>query len=65
MTEFEIPEYYKSIKKPKQEEENMIDRNCFICGKKAKMGKFQRYCTIQCRNTATRLDSVAHGLRFK
>ena len=61
---FEIPEYYNQSK-PKQEEENMTERNCFICGKKAKMGKFQRYCSIQCRNTATKLDSVAHGLRFR
>ena len=65
MTKFEIPEYYKSIKKPKPEEENMTERNCFICGTKAKMGKFQRYCSVQCRTRATKLDSTAHGLRFR
>ena len=64
MTEFEIPEYLNQSK-PKPKEENMTERNCFICGKKAKMGKFQRYCSIQCRNRATELDNVAHGLKFR
>ena len=65
MTEFEIPEYYKSIKKPKPEEEVLVKRNCFICGTKAKMAKFQRYCSVQCRTRATKLDVNAHGLRFR
>ena len=61
---FEKPDYYNQSK-PKAKEEVLVERNCFICGKKANMGKFQRYCSIQCRNTATKLDSVAHGLRFR
>ena len=61
---FEIPEYYNQAK-PKPKEEVLVERNCFICGKKAKMGKFQRYCSIQCRNRATELDNVAHGLKFR
>ena len=61
---FEIPDYYNQSK-PKPKEEVLTERKCFICGKKAKMGKFQRYCSIQCRNTATKLDSTAHGLRFR
>ena len=65
MTEFKIPDYYKSIKKPQPEEEKLIERKCNICGKKAKIGRFERYCNVHCRNTATRLDSVAHGLRFR
>jgi len=64
MTKFEIPDYYNQSK-PKAKEEALVERNCFICGKKAKMGKFQRYCNIHCRNKATRLDSTAHGLRFR
>ena len=64
MTKSEIPDYYNQSK-PKPEETVLIERNCFICGKKAKMEKFQRYCNIHCRNRATILDSMAHGLRFR
>jgi hypothetical protein len=64
MTKFEIPDYY-NLSKPKPKEEVLIERKCNICGTKAKMGKFQRYCSIQCRNKATGLDSTAHGIRFR
>ena len=64
MTEYEIPEYLNQSK-PKAKEEDLVERNCFICGKKAKMGKFQRYCNVQCRSKATGLDNTAHGLRFR
>jgi len=61
---FEKPEYLNQSK-PKAKEEVLVERNCFICGKKAKMGKFQRYCDVHCRNTATRLDSENHSVRFR
>ena len=64
MTKSEIPDYYNQSK-PKAKEEALVERNCFICGKKAKMGKFQRYCSVHCRSKATRLDVNAHGLRFR
>ena len=54
---FEIPDYYNQSK-PKPKEEVLIERKCFICGKKAKMGKFERYCSIHCRSIATRLDGI-------
>jgi|TARA_Y100000296_G_scaffold79880_1_gene104501 hypothetical protein len=57
------PEYYNQSK-PKEKEEVLTERKCNICGKKAKMGKFERYCSIQCRNRATELDTTAHGIRF-
>jgi len=64
MTKFKVPDYYNQSK-PKPKEETLIERNCNICGKKAKMGRFERYCSFHCRNRATELDSVAHGLRFR
>ena len=65
MTKFEIPEYYNYSKPVKDKKEDLVERKCFICGTKAKMGKFQRYCSVQCRTRATRLDGTAHGLRFR
>ena len=56
---------YLNQSKPKPKEEVLVERNCNICGKKAKMGRFERYCGFHCRGVATRLDSVAHGLRFR
>ena len=64
MTKSEIPDYYNQSK-PKAKEEVLVERNCFICGRKAKMGRFERYCNVHCRNTATRLDTTAHGIRFR
>ena len=53
---FKIPEYYNQ-KKPKPEEEALIERKCNMCGIKANMGRFQRYCSVHCRSRATRLDN--------
>ena len=64
MTKSEKPDYY-NLSKPKPEKAALIERKCFICGKKAKMEKFERYCSFHCRNRATILDSTAHGLRFR
>ena len=64
MTKSEIPDYYNQSK-PKAKEEVLVERNCFICGKKAKMGRFERYCNVHCRNKATELDTTAHGIRFR
>ena len=64
MTEFKIPEYYNQSK-PKPKKEVLIERKCNICGKLAKMGKFERYCGIPCRNKATRMDVNAHGIKFR
>jgi len=61
---FEIPEYYNQSK-PKPKEEVLIERKCNICGKLAKMSRFDRYCSPHCRSTATRLDNTNHGIRFR
>ena len=60
----EIPDYYNQSK-PKPKEEVLIERKCFICGTKAKMGKFERYCSFTCKRKATALDTTSHGLRFR
>ena len=52
------------ITKPK-EEKILVERKCNICGKKAKMGRFERYCDVHCRNKATRLDSENHSVKFR
>jgi hypothetical protein len=49
---FEMPDYY-STSKPKSEE-ILIKRKCFRCNKEKKMGKFERYCSDNCRSSATR-----------
>jgi len=62
---FKIPEYL-NLKKPKAEkEEILIERKCYICGTKANMGRFERYCSVNCRSRATRLDSKNHNIRFR
>ena len=65
MTKFEMPEYYNYSKPVKDKKEDLVERKCFICGTKANMGRFERYCSIHCRSRATRLDSTAHGIRFR
>ena len=65
MTEFEIPDYYNQSKPKNDKEEVLIERKCNMCGIKANMGKFQRYCSVHFRSKATRLDVNAHGLRFR
>ena len=64
MTKFEIPEYYNQSK-PKPKEEVLIERKCNICGKLAKMGKFERFCSIPCTNKATALDSTSYSVRIR
>ena len=65
MTEFEIPDYYNQKKPKPDKEEVLTERKCFICGKKAKMGKFERYCSFTCKHKATTLDYTSHGIRFR
>ena len=48
--EFELPEYYNT-KKPK-EEEKLVKRKCFRCGKEKEIGVFERYCSPECRAIA-------------
>jgi len=64
MSEFQMPDYYNQSKPPKKEE-ILVERKCNMCGVKAKMGKFERYCGIPCRNKATRMDVNAHGIKFR
>ena len=64
MTEFEIPDYYNQSK-PKQKEEVLIERKCNMCGKLAKMDKFDRFCSPNCRSVATRLDSTSYSVRIR
>ena len=65
MTKFKIPEYLNQSKPRPDKEEVLIERKCFICGTKAKMGKFERYCSFTCKHKATSLDTTSHGLRFR
>jgi|TARA_Y100000296_G_scaffold66695_1_gene78898 hypothetical protein len=39
-------------------------RKCFICGKEVEMEKFQRYCGPGCKAAATRMDTIAHQIKF-
>ena len=64
MTEFEIPDYYNQSK-PKPKEEVLIERKCNICGTKAKMGKFERYCSHHCKAVATKIDNTYYSVRFR
>jgi|TARA_X000001388_G_C2203399_1_gene112149 hypothetical protein len=52
-----IPDYYNQSKPKPDEKECLVERRCYICNEKAKMGKFERYCSIHCRTRATNLDS--------
>ncbi len=65
MSEFQMPEYYNTSKPKADKKEILVDRKCYICGTKAKMGKFERYCSIHCRNRATRMDVNAQGIKFR
>ena len=65
MTKFEIPEYYNYSKPVKDKKEDLVERKCFICGTKAKMGKFERFCSFSCKHRATALDTTSHGIKFR
>lgn len=54
------PDYY-NMSKPKEVKELQL-RKCFRCGKEKKMGKFERYCSIACRNHATKHDTSAYKI---
>ena len=54
------PDYYITSK-PKVKDELRL-RRCFRCGKEKKMGKFERYCSIACRNYATKHDTSAYKI---
>ena len=62
---FEIPDYYNQSKPKPDKEEVLTERKCSMCGRKAKMGKFERYCNVHCRNKATRLDNTNHSMGFR
>ena len=47
-----MPDYYNTSK-PKAEE-ILVKRKCFRCYKIKPMGKFQRYCSVECRYHATK-----------
>jgi len=59
---FQMPDYY-STKKPKIKED-LVERKCFRCNKKAKMGKFERYCSPTCRYHATKNYVNGYKLRY-
>ena len=56
------PDYY-NMSKPKAVKELRL-RKCFRCGKEKKMGKFERYCSIVCRNHATKHDTSAYKISW-
>jgi len=58
------PEYYNQSK-PKPKEEVLIERKCNMCGKLAKMGKFQRYCGHHCKAIATKIDNTNYNVRIR
>ena len=59
-TTMDKPDYY-NMSKPKAVKELRL-RKCFRCGKEKKMGKFERYCSIACRNYATKHDTSAYKI---
>ena len=65
MTEFEIPDYYNQKKPKPHKEEVLIERKCNICGKLAKMGKFERFCSPNCKTVATKLDNTNYSVRIR
>ena len=65
MTEFEIPDYYNQKKPKPHKEEVLIERKCNICGKLAKMGKFERFCSHHCKAVATKIDNANYSVRFR
>ena len=56
------PDYYITSK-PKVKDEVRL-RRCFRCGKEKKMGKFERYCSIACRNYATKHDTSSFKISW-
>ena len=54
---FIMPDYYNQSK-PKTVKEELVERKCFNCEKKAKMGKFERYCSSYCRHHATQYSHM-------
>ena len=62
MDKFQLPDYYNTSK-PKAEEK-LVKRKCFRCGKEKKMGKFERYCSIACRNYATKHDTSSFKISW-
>ena len=63
MDKFELPEYYNT-KKPKSEEKDLVKRKCFACGKEKAMGKFERYCSDDCRSRATRYYQTPNSISW-
>ena len=59
---FELPEYYNT-KKPKSEEK-LVKRKCFACSKEKSMGKFERYCSDDCRSRATRYYQTPNSISW-
>ena len=57
------PDYY-NMSKPKTDKELRL-RKCFRCGKEKKMGKFERYCSIACRNYATKHDTSSFKISWQ
>ena len=56
------PDYYITSK-PKVKDGVRL-RRCFRCGKEKKMGKFERYCSIACRNYATKHDTSSFKISW-
>ena len=49
---FIMPDYYNTSK-PKVEE-ILVKRKCFRCGTEKAIGRFERYCSPECRYHATK-----------
>ncbi len=59
---FVMPDYYNTSK-PKVEEK-LIKRKCFRCDKLKPMGKFERYCSPECRTIATRYYQTPNSISW-
>jgi len=55
-----MPDYYNQSK-PKAEED-LVKRKCFRCGKEKEIGKFERYCSPECRTIATQHDMGSYRI---
>lgn len=62
-SKFELPDYYNTSK-PKEEKQDLVKRKCFHCGKEKKMGKFERYCSPQCRAVAIQHNNDTYRISW-
>ena len=61
--EFKLPDYYNT-KKPKEEKQDLVKRKCFACGKEKEIGRFERYCSPECRAIARQYNNDTYRISW-